>query len=310
MDSTITNPKYVRMLMPESCVGRIEHLDYLIEFYFKVMVALGKVKFKSLFRAQMTSSLQMIYTKAKSMRQLVEGFRQQGGVPLVYCQADHTVLYTIVRAAYEQLCAFELIYVIPDTEEKRLVMKDAYIAAGEVNRLKLFTEESLERNKERADSVRDVIEDCRREIHSTHFYKALSDKEKTEFEKQVFKKGEYRIILNEKGKRIVNVGWDEVRNYCRLNTDALHGVYKYACNMAHPSYLGLVQFHEAYKEGVIDDLNATAVMQMISIMSVFIMDFMEVYPEIQNVYTDLDHESQFAIRMYNECFRGDSVNYS
>ncbi len=104
------------------------------------------------------------------------------------------------------------------------------------------------------------------------------------------------------------VGWDEARKYCKLNTDALYGVYKYACNMAHPSYLGLMQFYGAHKGRAIDDLNDTAIMQMISIMSVFIMDFMEVYPEIQYVYTDLDHESQFAIRMYNECFRGDSMN--
>ena len=54
-----------------------------------------------------------------------------------------------------------------------------------------------------------------------------------------------------------HVGWDEVRDYCRLSTDTLHGMYKYACNMAHPSYLGLIQFHDAYKEGAIESLNET-----------------------------------------------------
>ncbi len=298
------------MLMPESYADRIEHLDYLIEFFFKVIIALGKVRFKSQFRAQMTASLQMMYTKAKSMRELVGGFHQQSGGALVYCQADHTVLFTIVRAAYEQLCAFELICIIPDNEEKRLVMENAYIAAGEVNRLKLFSEESLERNKERVDAVRNEINECRREIKNTELYQSLSAKEQAEFEKSVFRKGEFQIVFNEKGNLKSHVGWDEVRNFCRLNTDVLNGVYKYACNMAHPSYLGLIQFNEAYRERTIDDLNDTAIMQMISIMSVYIMDFMEVYPEIQYVYKDLDYESQFAIRMYNECFRGDSVNNS
>ncbi len=173
MDSTIKTPKYARMLMPESNADRIEHLDYLIEFFFKVSIALMKVQFKSLFKAQMASSLQMMYTKAKSLRTIVEGFRQQYGKSFVYCRADHTVLFTIVRAAYEQLCAFELICIIPDSEEKRLILENAYIAAGEVNRLKLFSEESLERNKEGVDVVQGEIDECRREIHNTRFYKAL-----------------------------------------------------------------------------------------------------------------------------------------
>ena len=45
--------------------------------------------------------------------------------------------------------------------------------------------------------------------------------------------------------------------------------------MAHPSYLGLIQFREAYKDDSMIGLEETAIMQMNSILSVFIMDFME-----------------------------------
>lgn len=308
MKTTIDNPKNRRMVRPQCTSDWVEYLEYMIDFYFKVMIALGRVGFKSPFRAQMTSSLQMMFTKAKSMRNLLNGYQHREGPISLNGQADHTILFTLVRAAYEQLCAFELVYMIPDTEEKRIVMENVYVAAGQVNRLKMFTEEGLARNLEDTAIVRQDIEDCRAEIHNTSLYQSLTDKEKAELEKQVFKKGEFQIVFTKDGRFVSHVGWDNVRDYCRLRTDVLHGVYKYACNMAHPSYLGLIQFHDAYKEGAITHLNETAIMQMIAIMSVYIMDFMEEYPETKHVYKELDEESQFVIRMYSEGFRNRSID--
>lgn len=307
MNETIDNPKYRRMLRPQSIVGRVEYLDFMTDFYFKVMVFLGRVVFKDPFRAEMTSSLQMLFTKGKAMRQLVDGYNHKQGIINLDSKADHTILFTLVRAAYEQLCAFELVYAIPDTEEKRKVMESIYVATAEVSRLKMFTEESLERNREKVEDSTQIIEACKAEIHSTQLYQALSDKDKKELDKVVFTKGEYQIVFPQEGGVKTHVGWDDVRNYCRLNTDSLHGVYKYACNMAHPSYLALIQFHEAYKEGVIDELNSTAVLQMTSIMSVYIMDFLVEFPEARPAYDSLDDEAKFVVRMYCESFRNSSL---
>lgn len=267
------------------------------------MLALKNVGFKSQFRAQMTSSLQMMFTKGKSMCKLLEGYSQKCGPVTLLSQADHTILFTIVRAAYEQLCTLELVYMIPDTDDKRVILENAYVAAAQVNRLKAFTEEALARYPEEAAEAKDDIECCRTEIRSTELYQALTEKEKVNLEKTIFTKGEYQIVFTKDGRLIPHVSWDQVRDYCQLNTDALYGLYKYACNMAHPSYLGLIQFHDAYKEGAIGDLNDTAVMQMIAMMSVYIMDFLEAFPEAKHVYDTLDDESQFMVRMYCESFR-------
>ena len=294
------------MLRPQSAIDRIAYLEFMIDFYFKVMMALKGVGFKTPFRAQMSTSVQMIFTKGKAMRELVGGFSHQLGPISLHSQADHTILFTIVRAAYEQLCAFELVYMIPDTDDKRIILENAYVAAAQVNRLKAFTDDALSRYPEETAEARQDIESCREEIQNTALYQSLTDKEKAILEETVFKKGDYQIVFTQDGKLIPHVGWDKVRDYCRLNTDALHGVYKYACNMAHPSYLGLIQFHDAYKEGAIGELNDTAVMQMIAIMSVYIMDFMEEFPEVKQVYDRMDEESQFMVRMYSECFRNSS----
>lgn len=306
MKSTIDNPKFRRMLSPQYPSERIEYLDYMIEFYFKIMMALKDVGFNSQFRAQMTSSLQMMFTKGKSIRSLVDGYSQKLGNITLNSKADHTILFTIVRAAYEQLCAFELVYMIPDTDDKRLVLENAYVAAAQVNRLKAFTEEALTHYPEEVSLAKQDIDDCKKAICETKLYQGLSDEEQNILIEQVFKRGEYKIVFTTDGVLKPHVGWDEVRDYCRLNTDALHGVYKYACNMAHPSYLALIQFHDAYSEGAIDDLNDTAVMQMIAIMSVYIMDFIEAFPEAKHVYEDLDDESKFMVRLYSESFRNNT----
>ena len=307
MNSSIENPKYRLMILPQTPSVRMGYLDFMIDFYFKVMIVLGAVRFKSQFRAQMTSSFQMMFTKGKSMRRLLDGYSHKNGIIKLESHADHTILFTIVRAAYEQLCAFELLFLIADTDDKRIILENAYVAAAQVNRLKAFTEEALARYPKEIAEARQDIESCRAEIHNTQLYQSLADKEKKTLDDTVFKKGEYQIVFTTDGRFLNHVGWDNVRDYCRLSTDALHGVYKYACNMAHPSYLGLIQFNDAYKEGAISDLNDTAVMQMIAIMSVYIMDFLSVYPEAQYVYDELDEESQFMVRMYSESFRSHSI---
>jgi len=294
------------MVRPKSITDWIEYLEYMIDFYFKVIIALGYVGFKAPFREQMSCSLQMMFTKAKSMRRLLDGYHHREGDISLNWQTDHTILFTLVRAAYEQLCTFELVYMIPDTEEKRSIMENVYVAAGQVNRLKMLTEEEISHNPEETVIIRQDIENCRAEIQNTSLYQSLKDKEKAELEKHVFKNGEFQIIFTKDGRLDSHVGWDEVRNYCHLRTDALHGVYRYVCNMAHPSYIGLIQFHDAYNDGAIIQLNETAIMQMIAIMSVYIMDFMDEFPEAKHVYEALDDESQFVIRMYSESFRKSS----
>ena len=235
------------MLLPNTLEDRIDYLDWLIDFYFKVMVALRYVGFKNEFRAEMSLGVQMMFTKAKSFRNLLGGFNHTDGINTLFRLTDHTVLFTLVRTAYEQLCAFEIVNIIPKTQDEQIVMENAYVASGLVNRQKLFTEDALKRNIEVLNEEQCIIEECKNRIHNTELYKSLTEKEQKELDKTIFTKGEYQIVFSQ-GKYNPHVGWDHVRDYIGLDTDILHGLYKYACNMAHPSYLSVIQFKEAYKK--------------------------------------------------------------
>lgn len=301
-DKIINNRDFRRMLLPNTLEDRIDYLDWLIDFYFKVMVALRYVGFKNEFRAEMSLGVQMMFTKAKSFRNLLGGFNHTDGINTLFRLTDHTVLFTLVRTAYEQLCAFEIVNIIPKTQDEQIVMVNAYVASGLVNRQKLFTENALKRNIEVLNEEQCIIEECKNRIHNTELYKSLTEKEQKELDKTIFTKGEYQIVFSQ-GKYNPHVGWDHVRDYIGLDTDILHGLYKYACNMAHPSYLSVIQFKEAYKGNAMNNLKETAIMQFTAIMSVYIGDFLSAFSEIKHVYDELDEESKFMVDMYKDGFR-------
>lgn len=301
-DKIINNRDFRRMLLPNTLEDRIDYLDWLIDFYFKVMVALRYVGFKNEFRAEMSLGVQMMFTKAKSFRDLLGGFNHTDGINTLFRLTDHTVLFTLVRTAYEQLCAFEIVNIIPKTQDEQIVMVNAYVASGLVNRQKLFTENALKRNIEVLNEEQCIIEECKNRIHNTELYKSLTEKEQKELDKTIFTKGEYQIVFSQ-GKYNPHVGWDHVRDYIGLDTDILHGLYKYACNMAHPSYLSVIQFKEAYKGNAMNNLKETAIMQFTAIMSVYIGDFLSAFSEIKHVYDELDEESKFMVDMYKDGFR-------
>ena len=169
---TIENPNYRRMLRPHCFADRVTYLDFMIDYYFRVIIALESVGFKSEFRAQMSTTIQMMFTKGKSMRSLLEGYSHSNYGINLSSPADHTILFTLVRAAYEQLCTFELVYLIPDTDDKRTILENAYIAAGQVNRLKMFTEDGLARYPEETATARQDIEDCKHEICDTLLFQS------------------------------------------------------------------------------------------------------------------------------------------
>lgn len=288
--------------MGESIEDSVAYLDWMIDYYFQVVLALSHVGFRDGFRSEMSLGVQMMFSKAKSFRQLIDGFSHSSDKVVLKNVTDHTVLFTLVRSAYEQMCAFELVCIVPDTEEKKLIMENVYIASGLVNRHKMSNTTETENHRVKYEMERNTIYDCKSLIHATKLYESLTPKEKDLFNDKVFTKGEYQIVFKD-GKCMTHVGWDDVRKYIGLETDALHGMYKYACNMAHPSYLSLIQYKDGFDNQTMLEMRDTAATQLIAIMSVYLCDFLKTFPEVKYVYDDLDQDSKELATLYCDAFR-------
>lgn len=302
-----------RMLMPDNLKSNIAHLDVMLDFYYKIIVNLFNATFKDQFQAEMSHSIQMMFTKAKSFRVLLDGVNHFIGTSGLINLVDHTVLFTIVRSTYEQLLSFELVCVIPDTEEKKIVLKNAFIAASAASRLSISESNPPMRNAESERCDQEIVEKCKHIIECTKLFQSLPTEKtkgsitRNDFEESVFKKGKYRFIFEADGKKVKPIGWDDIRKQCNLNTDVLNGLYKYLCTMAHPSHMALVQFVNAYTDGNNYHMCDYAVMVMNIVLSIFIMDYMEVFPETKIIYNSQDNETQSKINMYCDYFRGKKI---
>lgn len=298
----ITNPFYRHILADKDLQAAKDYLDLMNNFYFKVMRDAAQTK-DTLVNSELRCLVQMMFTKGVSLRRMLDGFSFDQEDVHLNTITDHTLLNTIARTMFESLMGFELITRIPDTDDKRTVLQNVWCASSLTSRLKMFTGDAEERFAERFKHERENIDFCKDMIYNTELYSRLSECYKKEIGKSI-KRGEYQLIIDSE-EHVKRVGWDEVRQYCDLGTDNLHGVYKYLCNMAHPSYYALMQFKDSYKgdSPAFVELACMASKNAVVFMSVFIMDYMLVFPDTQHTFEELDQETQFMISMYNDIMR-------
>ena len=286
-----------RMLRPSCLQDEIDYLDYMIDFYYSVVIELKKVQFKDEFRAEFSVILQMMFTKAKTIRGALEGFFHNQNQYYLNNIIDHTMIFSMLRTVYELLLAFELICIFPDTEDKRLILRNAYIAAGLINRQKFIKEKSTEEVVNVLLNESKIIEQCKVEIQSTKLYQSLSEKQRNDLNNEVFKVGNFQLYFGDNNNFKSHIGWNDI--YSLSKSNLFDGLYKYYCNMSHPSYIALIQFKDVYgdNDGIIN-FKKTIIKEMIAFMSVFIMDYMEEYPEIKYLYDNIDLKSKYIISLY------------
>lgn len=305
-DGTINNPFYRHILADRDLQASKDYLDLMNDFYFKLMTDAAETK-DTLERSELRCIMQMMFTKGVTLRKMMDGFSYHQVNVHLNTITDHTILHTIVRTMFEALMGFELVNRIPDTEDKHTIIYNVYCAASLTSRLKMFTEDAEERYAERFREERDSIDFCKKSIEDTELYSRL-DADSRKLIKESIRRGEYQLIIDEQ-EHVKRVGWDDVRMYCNLGTKNLHGMYRYLCNMAHPSYYSLLQFKDSYKGDSPEfyNLAISASKHALVCMSVFIMDYMLVFPDTQHTFEELDIETQFMICMYNDIMRKASM---
>ena len=52
------------------------------------------------------------------------------------------------------------------------------------------------------------------------------------------------------------------------------------------------------------------IMFCVTLLSIFIGDYMKVFPAVKEIYLTMDTEDQIILNFYNKMFRGDDYSYS
>jgi hypothetical protein len=265
------------------------YLDLLNGVYAPITKALSEAPSASEERTGKCCTAQMMIAKGLAFRQLLDGIGYRKGNVELPPTTDYTTLFALVRCMFEQLMSFEIVNVIPNTEDKKLILYNVYRASG------LTTRKNL--RKKACDEEESIIEACREKIRSCELYKNLDDEGRTVI-RQEMEKGEYQLLISDDGK-VKHIALDEVRSYCNMKKNILDTIHGYCYAMAQPSCFSLSQSQGPDKGPFPNptELVIIASMQAAIVMGIFVAEFMRVFPEAKTVFGNSDEVSQAMVKI-------------
>ena len=218
---------------------------------------------------------------------------------------DPSVLFSVARRIYESVIAFEILFVIPDSEDKKAILYNLFTAHGLSERLKNIDEEMRSHNPERVAEEQKDIDECLREIEGTDLYSELDQQTKNIIKNAFGKK--FRYIFNEDNS-LEFVNYDDADKLLRIKNNMLKGTYSYFSLHGHPSYVSIFQFRDAFNNDSRADISLMAphaTQCVLAFMSFFIVDYMKLVPEIKTMFDKFEEPRRFAIGMYEDAMRGE-----
>lgn len=247
--------------------------------------------------------MQMFFLKCLSFKRLLDGVGYEQRIGNEYYALppiiDHPTLFSIVRSLYEAFCTFELLYILPNSEEKRLVLYNLFKMQGLNERQGYYHCFGYEKQKE---AEKHDIELYGQEIRNTDLYKTLTAENKNSLENHI-KNCKYRITIDSNNS-IRKFNWD---NYGLLGIkkEVFEDLYSYLSLNSHPSFLSVLQFENAFEITKPENtyFACSATRYATAIMSFYIADFCKCFPESEDVTNDWDEMKKFFINFYNECYR-------
>jgi len=185
-----------------------EVIDRYLHFFFKVIYAQGDKPANSQRMADAKIIFQMFFSKLLSLQKALDGVSYQGKDGLYLNSIiDPTTFIPIARTIYESVCAFEIIYIIPDTEEKKDILYNIWSKAGLEYRQR-FTQTITEPELlEKAAEEKQIIQDCKAFIEGTTTYKSLPEAEQGKIQTTMREK-DYKIQIS--GSTVKKLSWQEI----------------------------------------------------------------------------------------------------
>lgn len=246
--------------------------------------------------AKMT--MQMFFTKALATINLLDGVGYVGRTCTLPLIQDHSLLFIIARNFCETVAAYEVLFLLPDTKEKRVILENLFLSSGYGYQLRLFSEAMQNKNTKEYNDVTQTIQNTQTNIFNTNYYKSLSSKQQKKIEKAIFSNN-YKLLLLDDEVKIVS--WQECLNYFVSANDIMNRIYTYFSLHAHPSIRGMEQFDAAYEmvNPGSTNLSTVACRCIISFMSMFLQEYIKLFPKAKEVFDQKSDFEQRLLTMYD-----------
>lgn len=297
-------PEYLRQITSLRDISACKaYIKVFTDFLFDLMNELRdkKISYSSERMSEADIWVQMIFTNALAIFRLLDGISYERKGVRLNPFIDHRMVFALTRTLYENLIAFELVYILPFDDDKKTFMYYLYAAAGYKEQL-----ESLsgvrDKYPEKVASINESLTDAEQKVKSTEYYKNADNKLVID---NALKSGRYRYRINGKGV-LEKVEWENGMKVIGVNREDFDGLYKYFSNLSHPSHWGQLQFQQSFESQRPEYINLVcfATSCVILFLSIFVKDFERLVPETCEVLSGQAYDNRQMIMLYEHRFRG------
>jgi len=251
---------------------------------------------------------QMMFTKLLHLKVLLKGVGYTGGNGQKLNDIiDPTIIASLVRNVFETSALFNLLFRQTHSEEELMIVYNLWSIAGLKYRQR-FKSTMSEENKEKLADEEKQIESEIKQIKDSNKYKSLDTRSRKKIDTKIEKK-DYRIVFD--GNKVKSYGsWQDLCDVMHFKKEIFDNIYTYFSLYSHPSCVSVFQFEvmfdkerEEYKELTILNLK-----YCFSFLSVFIADYIYLFPDAKIIFEKLSLEKQIAINFPNKMLRGNDYS--
>ncbi len=186
---------------------------------------------------------------------------------------DHHSIIVLVRAVYENYLAFNFIYIATQTPEEKEFRHNVWKLGTFLDRQKVPTTE--EENIKKQQSV-----DTRTQgIRTSNVFTTLCSSQ----QKKALK-GEWRLGYH----------WADLAELANLDKKQFRATYRYLCSYAHTGHLSIFQMQKAVDQSETSSLTDVWIDSVMGVISHFIYDYIEVYPEATELFKKYPEAGKLA----------------
>lgn len=280
----------------------IEDNKALVEEYLAVFSTILQSANKFLFDTEIEEKslvvVRMIYARMLAVQKLLDGIKfnyveEKAEEAIV----EPTSLFVLVRNILELFYVYEYVFLLPDSQEKKEFAYWLYMYVGLKERLSFKGNTKIVDEKIRNTTIK--ANEARQKIEESAYYRGLDIVSKKIIQNRLTKRhAEYRLKFNDNS--VEEVGNERACIEVGMSENFFQNTYAYLSTHAHPTYLSLVQFKEAYigEKPLHDGFAGLAVTCLACILSILLEDARQQKPYIEAIYQGLSDEMKARIAYY------------
>lgn len=248
---------------------------------------------------------QMMFTKLLHIRKFIEGISYEGEGVKLNPIIDPTVLASLIRNLVETVLIFDLIYRETTSQEEKNIIYNMWVSSGLSYRQKFESVANTLENIEKCQQEKQEIEDIKRQIMGTSLYQGLTRRNKDKIINALNRK-EFRVVFGKNNLKIVQ-GWQDVCDKIGCKKNIVEELYNYLSLYSHPSQVSVFQFREMFGKETreFESITNFVLKYCFFFTSIFISDYIKLFPSLQSTFDEIDPLSQMIINFYAHVVAGD-----